>query len=146
MQIPESHFFKMKPIIFSISHCGDYAAVMVSSKQRVGVDIELVTGKVARVKNKFLSQTELDMLMAVENTAIESFYNAMLTAAWSIKESLYKWYGDGKIDFIRQLHINAIVLTGNSGFANCTVLKNNPVELVVPFLFFNGNCISRVVS
>jgi phosphopantetheinyl transferase len=139
-------FLENEAYHFSISHCGDYAAVMVSSKQRVGVDVELITGKVAKVKNKFLSQKELDLLMAVNNTTIEPFYNAMLTAAWSIKESLYKWYGDGEIDFIQHLHINKIVLTGNSGFANCTVLKKNPAELQVHILFFNGNCISRVVS
>jgi phosphopantetheinyl transferase len=139
-------FLENEAYHFSISHCGDYAAVMVSSKQRVGVDVELITGKVAKVKNKFLSQKELDLLMAVNNTTIEPFYNAMLTAAWSIKESLYKWYGDGEIDFIQHLHIDKIVLTGNSGFANCTVLKKNPAELQVHILFFNGNCISRVVS
>jgi phosphopantetheinyl transferase len=139
-------FLENEAYHFSISHCGDYAAVMVSSKQRVGVDVELITGKVAKVKNKFLSQKELDLLMAVNDTTIEPFYNAMLTAAWSIKESLYKWYGDGEIDFIQHLHINKIVLTGNSGFANCTVLKKNPAELQVHILFFNGNCISRVVS
>ena len=44
---------------FSISHCGDYAAVIVSKDHRVGIDVELVTPKVEKVKRKFLSNEEL---------------------------------------------------------------------------------------
>jgi phosphopantetheinyl transferase len=47
---------------FSLSHCGDYAAAIVSPTQRVGVDVELVSEKVARVQGKFLGQEELAML------------------------------------------------------------------------------------
>jgi phosphopantetheinyl transferase len=47
---------------FSLSHCGDYAAAIVSRSQRVGVDVELVSEKVARVQGKFLGQEELAML------------------------------------------------------------------------------------
>ena len=41
---------------FSISHCGSYAAVIVSTDHRVGVDVELITPKVEKVKHKFLSE------------------------------------------------------------------------------------------
>ena len=40
---------------FSISHCGDYAAAIVSSTQRVGVDIEKGSEKILRVSHKFLT-------------------------------------------------------------------------------------------
>jgi phosphopantetheinyl transferase len=43
---------------FSISHCGDYAAVIVSRKERVGLDIEIVSDKPARIQHKFLSEAE----------------------------------------------------------------------------------------
>jgi 4'-phosphopantetheinyl transferase EntD len=43
---------------FSISHCGDFAAALVSTKNRVGVDIELVSDKVQKVQHKFLSSEE----------------------------------------------------------------------------------------
>ncbi|MDQ6844770.1 MAG: 4-phosphopantetheinyl transferase, partial [Bacteroidota bacterium] len=36
---------------FSISHCGDYAAVIVSKEMRVGIDIELIRQKIELIKH-----------------------------------------------------------------------------------------------
>ena len=139
-------FLENEAYHFSISHCGNYAAAMVSSFKRVGVDVELITNKVATVKHKFLSDKEQAMLETIENSSIKLLYDSLLTAAWSIKESLYKWYGDGEIDFKEHLHIDEIYLTGDSGIAHCTVLKNTPIFLQVHLLFFNDNCIAWVMS
>jgi len=46
---------------FSISHCGNYAAAIVSSTQRVGIDIEIPTPKVLRITHKYLHPDELEM-------------------------------------------------------------------------------------
>ncbi|MES1219401.1 MAG: 4-phosphopantetheinyl transferase, partial [Bacteroidota bacterium] len=43
---------------FSISHCGDYAAAIVSKDKRVGIDIEIPKQKIERISEKFLSQEE----------------------------------------------------------------------------------------
>ncbi|HET6994948.1 MAG TPA: 4'-phosphopantetheinyl transferase superfamily protein [Chitinophagaceae bacterium] len=85
---------------FSISHCGDYAAAMVSSDKRVGVDIELVTPKIETIKNKFLSKKELltshDQLSTIDYRP-DNY--RVLTLLWSAKECVFKWYGDGGVDF-----------------------------------------------
>src|SRR6187549_158058 len=78
---------------FSISHCGDYAAVIVSKDHRVGIDIELVTEKVERIKHKFLSAEELNN---IQHTTHNTQY---LTLLWSCKEAVFKWYGNGGVDF-----------------------------------------------
>ena len=44
---------------FSISHCSHYAAAIVSKTQRVGVDIEVPTPKVEKIKHKFLLEEEV---------------------------------------------------------------------------------------
>jgi phosphopantetheinyl transferase len=131
---------------FSISHCSDYAAVVVSTANRVGVDIERFTAKVERVKHKFLSDAEFDMLVGITklNTAVSLQH--LLTAAWSIKESLYKWYGSGEIDFKEHLLINNFHTDGSEGIASCTIGKSESTTLHVHFLFFNSNCISWVIS
>ena len=59
---------------FSISHCGDYAAVIVSEEKRVGIDIELVTPKIEFIQHKFLSENEI----------------GMVNGQWSIVNKVYK--------------------------------------------------------
>jgi phosphopantetheinyl transferase len=76
---------------FSISHCGDYAAAIVSRNKRVGVDIEIPVEKIERIRDKFLSPEEQKLLVTGDLN--------QLTALWSVKEAVFKWYGIGKVDF-----------------------------------------------
>ncbi len=130
---------------FSISHCGDYAAVMVSTTFRVGVDVEGITPKVEKIKHKFLSAFEQKL---IEDLSLNNYeiHKTFLTAAWSIKESLFKWYGDGEVDFIDHLHIEKITVSENTGIAHCNIYKNVNMPLKVHFLFFNNNCLCWVFS
>ena len=77
---------------FSISHCGDYAAVIVSKDQRVGIDIELIRPLVGQLIPKFLSEDEKHKLY--RQTILEQ-----ATLMWSAKEAVFKWYGEGQVDF-----------------------------------------------
>jgi phosphopantetheinyl transferase len=80
---------------FSISHCRDYAAAIVSRNNRVGVDIELVTPRVGNIKNKFLHPAELRFV----NSQLVAEHLKLLTVLWCAKEAIYKWYGLGEVDF-----------------------------------------------
>src|SRR5574343_215918 len=51
---------------FSISHCGNYAAAIASSKHRVGVDIELETPRLNYISSKFVNHFERDYLKEFE--------------------------------------------------------------------------------
>ncbi|MFZ4056936.1 MAG: 4'-phosphopantetheinyl transferase family protein, partial [Ferruginibacter sp.] len=44
---------------FSISHCALYAAAIVSTEYRVGVDIETISNRPEKIQFKFLSEAEL---------------------------------------------------------------------------------------
>lgn len=131
---------------FSISHCGHYAAAMVSTGNRVGVDVELMTNKIEKIIHKFLSAYEQSLIHRLAITSNSDLYHQLLTTAWSIKESLYKWYGDNEVDFIEHLHIEQITLHDNQGIADCRFLKNADIKLQVHFLWFNNNCVSWVLS
>ncbi len=76
---------------FSISHCGDFAAAIVSRDSRVGIDIEIPVERMNKIRNRFLSPGEIEHfpLPGIEG----------LTLAWSVKETVFKWYGLGGIDF-----------------------------------------------
>ena len=51
-------FLENEPFHFSISHCGDYAAAMISKTHRVGVDVELLNEKIEQIQHKFTSDEE----------------------------------------------------------------------------------------
>jgi len=87
---------------FSISHCGDFAAAIVSSDQRVGIDIEMPSLKVERIRDKFLNRDELlkfEIRSRTSGTKSENQNSDLLTMLWSAKEAVFKWYGNGKVDF-----------------------------------------------
>ena len=70
----------------------------------------------------------------------------LLTAAWSIKECLFKWHASAEVDFIKHLVMRKISITDNQGCAECTINREGGIELSVHFLFFNKNCLAWVVS
>ena len=122
---------------FSISHCGDYAAVVVSKAYRVGVDVELVTDKVEKIIHKFLSMQEKKLLHpdAVNKTA---------TLLWSVKESVYKWKGSGGVDFIKHINIKSIEEKQDEGVVHC--MFNKEIPLQIHYLYFNNNFLTWVLS
>lgn len=87
---------------FSISHCGDYAAAIVSSTNRVGIDIEIPVEKIAGIMHKFLSPQEHELFDLINPGANRI---AFATLLWSAKESVFKWYGDGGVNFRKQIQL-----------------------------------------
>jgi len=105
---------------FSISHCGNYAAAIVSSNKRVGIDVEMVTQRVDRIKYKFLNIQELNNLAFGNNPVNEI---KKLTILWSAKEAMFKWWGRGDIDFRDVMRTQPFAL-GTSGVINASFFKN----------------------
>lgn len=86
---------------FSLSHCGDFAAAIVSEKRRVGIDIELVSDKISRIQHKFVSPAEAEVVQLAGKTALSGQHR--FTALWSCKEAVFKWYGAGDVDFKKDI-------------------------------------------
>jgi phosphopantetheinyl transferase len=86
---------------FSISHCGDYAAVIVSKDKRVGIDIEIPVENILRIQDKFLTEEEKKIF----NLQSSIFNHQLLTLLWSAKETVFKWYGDGGVDFKKDIQL-----------------------------------------
>lgn len=126
---------------FSISHCGEYAAAIVSKKNRVGVDIEIPRQKILNIGYKYLDEHELTMF---RNMDADPVY--LYTMAWSVKEALFKWYGTGNVDFKDHMHISECRLKDNEFIAYCSFRKNQPIDLKVHGLFFNGNCLTWLAT
>jgi 4'-phosphopantetheinyl transferase EntD len=88
---------------FSISHCGDYAAAIVSTSSRVGVDIEHHSERIRRIQHKFLNDHELQL-----EEKLGEFFPTII---WSAKESMFKWYSLGEVDFQEHLQIREVIET-----------------------------------
>jgi phosphopantetheinyl transferase len=122
---------------FSISHCRDYAAVLISKEFRAGVDIEMVNDKIENIIPKYLTDEECLLIQhgEIKKTA---------TLFWSVKESIYKWQGTGGTDFKK--HIRIEKYTGNleEGVVYCLFKGITPLQ--VHYLFFNNNFLTWVLS
>ena len=125
---------------FSISHCGDYAAAIVSKDSRVGIDIEIPVEKISRIMYKFLSakEHELFQLIQPDNDRIP-----FATLLWSAKESVFKWYGDGGVDFRKEIQLKK--QDEANELLECLFTKNNS-ELSIQYRQFERLVLAWVVS
>ncbi len=124
---------------FSISHCGDFAAAIVSRESRVGIDIEIPAEKIIRVQDKFLSAAEKAIFLGSHAPADY----AMPTILWSSKEAVFKWYGNGEVDFKK--HIWLEKNHTNPELINCTFSKTDH-QLVIHFRQFNHLVLSWIIN
>jgi len=85
----------------SLSHAGDYAAIVWSVQGVAGIDIEEMKGRIERVKERFLSEDELETL--VPEHRLKQLY-----IYWGAKEALFKLYGTPGLDFKKEIHIHPI--------------------------------------
>ncbi len=133
-------FLQNEEYRFSISHCGNYAAVIVSKDHRVGIDIELITPKIEKIKHKFLSEEEMGI---IQNS---KFKIQNLILLWCCKEAVFKWYGRGGVDFKNDIHLKEFDLDKKEGIINCDFLKYSKISLKIQYKFFDDLCLAWVIS
>lgn len=81
----------------SLSHCQGYAAA-IAAAQPVGIDVEIVSNRVQRIKDRFLTAAEQSILGTDD---------AGLMLGWSAKEAVYKRYGARGLVFKEHMQIEA---------------------------------------
>jgi phosphopantetheinyl transferase (holo-ACP synthase) len=130
-------FLEDESFHFSISHCGDYAAALVSRTKRVGVDVEMITPRIHRVLPKFLHPDERERIQFnIEKTA---------TLIWSVKESVFKWYGLGEIDFSEHIRTGSFDM-GEMGAVPVLFCKDGRKELEAHYRFFGDLVLSWIID
>lgn len=93
----------------SISHSHGMVAVLLSKKKEVGIDIELLSDKIARIALKFLNIEESKGIE--EKNKIRHLY-----LHWCAKEALYKIYGKKELSFAKNIHILPFNVNDNGTF------------------------------
>ena len=107
-------FLKNSKKHISLSHSHDLLAVILDDNE-TGIDIELIKPNVERIKEKFMSDTELKTLQK-ENLAEQ------LTLFWCVKESLYKLYGKKKLTFKEDLLLEPFEYSGKGNIRAAILL------------------------
>ncbi len=131
-------FLKEEDFHFSISHCGDYAAVIVSRTKRVGIDVEMMSEKINRIRGKFISDKDHAVFLN------DDLFTG--TLAWSCKEAIFKWWGAGGVDFREHIRLGNIQNRGDDIFRINATFSLLPVHLCVDSVLFRDLCLSWVVS
>ena len=82
----------------SISHSGDYIALILSENHKTGIDIEVYNDRILNIKNKFLSERELEKVF--NNDLV--YYLLLL---WNAKEVMYKINDRKYLSFKENMYI-----------------------------------------
>ena len=83
----------------SISHAKGYVAVILCKEKEVAIDIEQISPRVEKIRERFMNEKE-EQNLSKENELIH------LLLHWSAKESLFKILNEENVEFKTQLHIN----------------------------------------
>jgi 4'-phosphopantetheinyl transferase EntD len=131
--LPDESYF------FSISHCADYAAVIISTKSNVGIDIQHIVSKIENIKQKYLTEVEMELLSKLSISPNEQF-----TFAWTIKEAMYKYFDDSGVDFKQHLIITSANVENDIWVSKTTFNKNNVQQVAPKSIRFNDFFITWV--
>lgn len=139
-------FLQEEQYHFSISHCGIFAAAIASPTNRVGVDIEFVTPRIQGISKKFLHPVELEFLNSYDY--MKSIYLELLTATWSAKEAIFKWYGYGQVDFSNHIQLQTpVAIEPNEWMVlPFKFLKDGEQDLTVHARVTDGVSLAYVIS
>lgn len=115
----------------SITHSNEYTAIIISSKNPVGIDIEKQRDKIVKIAHKFTPISEYKTI--ANHEALVS----KLTIVWGAKESLYKIYGKKQLLFLHHIYIedfqlNETKTTGEIRF------DGKITQHTIHFFEFNG--------
>jgi len=94
----------LNKVMFSISHTKGYAAAIACDGIHTGIDIELISDRASHIAPRFLNASERKLIEQSHDAGISGIH----TLCWSIKETVYKWWGRPGIDFARQIEITEL--------------------------------------
>ncbi|MBP7497933.1 MAG: 4'-phosphopantetheinyl transferase superfamily protein [Bacteroidales bacterium] len=137
------YYKKDKPLIknynISVSHSFEYSSVIISKNHQAGLDIEKISPRILKVKQRFLNDKEI--IQNYENNYIDKLY-----VYWCAKEAIYKLYNDKSLIFKDNIIIEDFQFTPQ-GSCNAAILNKNINEkLVINFEKFNDYIIGYVIK
>jgi 4'-phosphopantetheinyl transferase EntD len=130
-------FFSDSNKHLSISHADGWAAAIVG-EEPLGIDIENYREKIIRVAPKFMSNTDMEFLMALGE--VEAY-----TLLWSIKESVFKRFSNFHLDFKHEMEL-AVPVFNQAGSLKVNLNKKDlPTQIEVHYELNEGYVLTWTV-
>lgn len=108
----------------------------------MGIDIEFITARLFKIKHKFLHPQELRFINAQPGHQ----HLNLLSILWSSKEAIYKWYGNGEVDFKEMMRTFPFVCN-NEGLIDAAFINQDlQQKLTVHFRLIEDLTLAWVVS
>ena len=115
----------------SITHSHNFTAIIISSANEVGIDIEKQRDKILRIAYKF---TPIEEYSTLANT---DAIIRKLTAVWGSKESLYKIYAQQGLSFLNHINVKDFSLADEKTTAEI-LYEGKKSDYSISFLEFEG--------
>jgi len=103
---------QLKPPYISISHSGDLATAM-AAPCNCGLDIQEITNTVARVRKRFLTNAEEELIKTLLPMNLDEQYR--LSLVWAAKEAVRKTIAVSPLLGFMEIRLQKI-MTGQNGF------------------------------
>ena len=132
-------YLKSDAFHFSISHSSNWAAAIVSKDYRVGIDIEMFTAKVLKIRDKFLNIAEFDYIKDKEDIRL-------ITTLWSAKESVFKWWSYGGVDFSENILFSDFQFSPEGSIDAVFRKDATDRELNITYRLFEDFCLTYILS
>ncbi|SDD83938.1 4'-phosphopantetheinyl transferase superfamily protein [Pricia antarctica] len=124
----------------SITHSNHFTGIIVSSKEEVGIDIEMQREKILRIAHKFTPIEEYSTI-ANRDALIRK-----LTIVWGAKEALYKIYAEPGLSFIHHIDVKDFSFEDDRTTAGI-LYKGKESFYEIEFFEFEGfTCVYAVQS
>lgn len=124
----------------SVSHSGGYVTVLISTKSKIGIDIEKIDRPIEKVAKRFLSNKE-QQNCAYGNSQLKWICH------WCAKEAIFKAMQEGDVDFANQIEISELIIEADKATAHWS-FKHHSGESTcdkIDFIFRNNHCIAWLV-
>lgn len=115
----------------SITHSHNFTAIIVSTTDEVGIDVEMQREKILRIAYKF---TPLEEYRTLANT---DAIIRKLTIVWGAKEALYKIYAQHGLSFLRHIDVMDFAFDDKRTVAKI-LYKGKKSHYEIEFLEFEG--------
>ena len=117
----------------SISHSRDFVTVLIHKQLAVGIDIESMNRNYAPIRNRYLSEIELEHVNDPENSGwLQCLY-------WCAKEAVFKLVEEKGVDFKKQIEVIAFDPLQNTFLARY-ISGNQERTYQLQHTTFNDHC------